>query len=216
VDLNRSKSRDLIDRRRVLAAVGVLAIALPIFAILRGGDQDEGLVAVVSTALDRGQDFWSARVPHYRRAKVVLFEERTGTGCGVGETAFGPFYCPADERIYLDLSFLRSIRGDLARAYVIAHELGHHVQQLRGTAKQGVAFELEADCLAGRWMADERAHRHLAAGDIDAALAEAAAVGDDRLCPACTRDQWTHGSGEQRRRALNAGIATASTCEVIP
>jgi predicted metalloprotease len=216
VDLNRAKSRDVIDRRRVVAATGLLAISLTIFGLLSlgGGDRDADLVSVVSTALDRGQSFWAARVRGYRRAAVVLFEERTPTACGAGETAFGPFYCDADERIYLDLSFLRAIEGELARAYVIAHELGHHVQKLRGTAKQGVAFELEADCLAGEWIADEQARGHLGSGDVASALAEAAAVGDDRLCPSCTREQWTHGSSEQRRRALLAGIATA-TCEVI-
>jgi predicted metalloprotease len=213
VDVNHSKSRDVIDRRKVAIGGGILVaigVLLGWRAIHVPTDPDRDLVEVVSTALDRGQLFWAARVHGYRRAAVVLFEERTPTACGAGETAFGPFYCDADERIYLDLSFLRAIDGELARAYVVAHELGHHVQKLRGTAKQGVDLELEADCLAGWWMADERARGHLAGGDIDAALSEASAVGDDRLCPACTRDQWTHGSSDQRMRAVRAGLETSN------
>ncbi len=217
--LGITKSKDVIDRRRSwLAAIGaalLLVVGVVVGRDFGAPDPEAKLVEVVSTSLDRGQDFWVERVPGYRRAKAVLYRDRTRTGCGTGRAASGPFYCPADERIYIDLSFLMAIDGELARAYVVAHELGHHVQHIRGIAAASIEIELAADCLAGRWIFDEQRNGHLAPGDIDGALAEAAAVGDDQLCPQCTTDQWTHGSAAQRRAALLAGMNTLNECETI-
>lgn len=211
--LDDQASADVIDKRSGHLVVGAFALLSMIAGLLgltvRGpADPDADLVAVVSTALDRGQAWWSPQVPNYRHAKVVLYERSTPTACGLGETASGPFYCPGDERIYIDLSFLRAIRGELARAYVIAHELGHHVQKLRAEyGGTSIEVELGADCYAGEWIAREQADAQLDAGDVPAALAEAAAVGDDRLCPTCSPEQWTHGSAQQRVAAVTAGTS---------
>jgi predicted metalloprotease len=146
---------------------------------------------------------------------VVLIDGNEPTACGMASPVTGPFYCPLSERIYVDLSFIRAIHGELARAYVIAHELGHHVQKLTGELGAGRAqadIELEADCYAGVWMRDEQTSGHLQPGDFDAALAEAAAVGDDRLSPSSPPETWTHGSSAQRAAALRAGF-NGGTCQ---
>lgn len=206
------KSADLIDRRRIAAATflaGVLALIATWLGRAPARDPEAHLVHVVSTALDRGQSYWSERVHGYRRAKVVLYRKATSTPCGRGVAASGPFYCPIDERVYLDLSFLSKIENDLARAYVIAHELGHHVQKLRGNldGRPSIEVELGADCLAGRWIAAEHLAGRLEVGDVAAAIAETSSIGDDKLCPACSPEQWSHGSSEQRVSAVTAGIA---------
>ena len=202
-----------MDRRRV-ALRGLALVVAAVVAFLTGRalaprpDPDAGLVIEVSRALDRGQDYWRARLPEWRDAKVVLIDRPERTPCGVADQTSGPFYCPADERVYLDLSFLRAVEGELARAYVIAHELGHHAQKvLRHLSGSGaVAEELEADCLAGAWIRDEVERGHVENGDVELALAEAAAVGDDRVCPTCSIEQWTHGSSAQRVAAVRRGI----------
>jgi predicted metalloprotease len=162
---------------------------------------------------------------------VVLYTEATGTGCGLGQSAMGPFYCPSDQRVYLDLSFWQELEGrfgatgDAAKAYVIAHEMGHHVQHLLGADKQAqalgaqgatsgsVRLELQADCYAGVWAAHaaEASGGKVSLGpaDIEDGLRAAAAVGDDTLQRASTGhvapDSFTHGSSAQRTHWFRAG-----------
>jgi predicted metalloprotease len=186
--------------------------------------------AFVGYVLDDVQKSWAARIPGYRRAKVVLYADTTSTGCGLGEAAVGPFYCPADERVYLDVTFFEELRnklgapGDFARAYVIAHELGHHLQKLDGTSDRveragrsqlqgegslSVRLELQADCYAGVWAASANKRGLLEPGDLDQAITAAAAVGDDRLQKQATGtvqpEKWTHGSSAERKRWFRAG-----------
>jgi hypothetical protein len=170
----------------------------------------------------------------YRRAKLVLFTDSTSSACGIGQAAMGPFYCPADEQVYIDLGFYEALRsrlgapGDFAQAYVIGHEIGHHVQNLLGTERRlreaqrqrgsdrnalSVRMELQADCYAGVWAHGARKRGLLEGGDVEEALGAAAAIGDDRLQGRAGRatnpETWTHGSSEQRttwfRRGLEAG-----------
>jgi predicted metalloprotease len=186
--------------------------------------------AFVGYVLDDVQKTWAARLPNYEKAHVVLYSDATTTGCGMGEAAVGPFYCPRDEKVYLDVSFFRElherfgVQGDFAQAYVIAHELGHHVQRLLGTsdkveraplsAQKGaghlsVRLELQADCYAGVWANSAEKRGLLEVGDIDSAMRAAAAVGDDRLQKQATGtvqpEKWTHGSSEERTHWFKRG-----------
>jgi predicted metalloprotease len=223
MDIERRTSTNIIDRRHVIGgALGALLASL--VAVFMGGggrakDPDDDLVAVTSTALDRGDAFWEHQNGSEWRSPHVVLIPTAGepTPCGKADEATGPFYCPVNERIYVDVKFLRAIHGDLARAYVTAHELGHHVQKLRREldGRPSVDIELGADCYAGRWIADEQNRGHLGAGDVETALAEAAAVGDDRLCPGCSPEQWTHGPSWQRVDAVKRGISGA-TCNQEP
>jgi predicted metalloprotease len=212
-------SSEFIDRRRQAvggALVGIFATLLAVFGIRLGTtgtakDPDRDLVFVVSTALDRGQGYWATKFKDnaYRPAKVVAFERATGSGCGRALSESGPFYCPADERIYLDLAYLRAMRGDLARAYVIYHELGHHVQKLVGAELHGgFSVELAADCLAGEVIRVEQQAGHLEAGDIALALEAAAAVGDDVIRPEAP-ETWQHGTASMRLEAVQTGLSGA-------
>ncbi|SDI39817.1 KPN_02809 family neutral zinc metallopeptidase [Propionivibrio dicarboxylicus] len=169
----------------------------------------------------------------YLRPKLVLFSGATPTACGTGQSAMGPFYCPGDRRVYIDLSFYRDLRtrfhapGEFAQAYVIAHEVGHHVQNLMGIsdkvhrAQQGsnrtranalsVRLELQADCFAGVWAARADAAKHIIEpGEIEQALRAASAIGDDRLQQQSqgriVPETFTHGSSEQRVRWFKRGI----------
>jgi predicted metalloprotease len=185
------------------------------------------------------QDTWASLLgERYRKTRVVLFRDVYDSGCGTAESASGPFYCPADRLVYLDLAFFDELSnrfkapGDFAQAYVIAHELGHHVQNLLGLSaaaardrrtgenSASVALELQADCLAGVWghVASEAGrfqtgHVELDPGDAEAGLRAAAAVGDDRLQRMTSGrvmpDRFTHGSSEQRmtwfRRGMDSG-----------
>jgi predicted metalloprotease len=195
-------------------------------------------VEFVSFVLDSAQSYWerafAANGGDYRRAKLVLFRDATNTACGYGQTASGPFYCPADQKVYIDLSFFDDLDrrfgapGDFAQAYVIAHEIGHHVQTLLGldrrvrqlqqsqpgTANQlQVRVELQADCLAGLFGNEMAAMGLLERGDIEEGLGAASAVGDDRIQRATqgrvNPDAFTHGSAAQRaewfRRGLQSG-----------
>lgn len=209
MDKQGQTSKNVIDRR----AAGTHGIAL-VLGLLFGWlgarplavDPDAAQIAIISTALDRGQAFWAGRLPYYREAKVVVFTSSTETPCGTASDATGPFYCPADERIYVDPAFLRAIPGELARAYVIAHELGHHVQNITAPVAPGVSLELQADCFAGVWMSAEQRAGHIAGGELDAALTEAAAAGDTG-----SRDTWTHGDAASRVAAVTRGL-TQGAC----
>jgi predicted metalloprotease len=216
MDVERTTSPNVIDHRKV-ASHGITFIVAMLCGVLLGHgagpqpDPDADLVAVTSTALDRGDVFWASREGNAWRTPHVVLIPVAGeqTPCGPANEQSGPFYCPVNQRIYLDVRFLRAIHGDLARAYVTAHELGHHVQRVRGEldGRPSIDVELGADWYAGQWMADEQARGHLGSGDVAAALEEAAAVGDDRLCPGCSPEQWTHGSSAQRIAAVRRGIA---------
>jgi predicted metalloprotease len=183
------------------------------------------------------QDVWTEIFANsgmtYERAKLVLFEGATNSGCGPASSATGPFYCPADRMAYLDLGFFEELHrrfgapGDFAQAYVIAHEIGHHVQTILGTNQQvrqesqrnpdrandlSVRLELQADCYAGVWGYTAAQRGLLDPGDLEEALNAAAAIGDDRLQQQAgvrvDQDTWTHGSSEQRQRWFKRGFDT--------
>ena len=200
--------------------------------------QEEERVQFVSFVLDDAQPVWAQLLPkigdQYREARLAVFRDAVSTGCGDAPAAVGPFYCPEDERVYLDLSFFDELArrfgapGDFAQAYVIAHEIGHHVQhvigieqrvrQLQGSrpgaANQlSVAMELQADCFAGVWGNSTSQRRLLEQGDVEEGLGAASAVGDDRIQAQTSGqirpDKFTHGSAAQRaqwfRRGLESG-----------
>jgi hypothetical protein len=200
---------------------------------------DEPLRDFVSVILADTEDTWSELFRQmgrqYQPPHLVLFSGAVQSACGFAEAAVGPFYCPGDRKLYIDLSFYRDLRdklgapGDFAQAYVIAHEVGHHVQNLLGIAAriqeaQGrrsrpeanalqVKMELQADCLAGVWANNaQRARQILEAGDIEEGLNAAAAIGDDRLQRRgqgrVVPESFTHGSSAQRVRWFKRGIET--------
>ncbi len=244
--------------------LGILAIIVIVYLVF-GGDLGSllgggnGLVSsepgkTGSPTDDAGQfvdvitssttDVWKAQFQKMGRTyeqprPTVLYDQATGTECGVGQSQMGPFYCPNDRRVYLDVTFFNELAsrfgapGDFARAYVIAHEVGHHVQQLLGTAERmrraqqaaggeaeanrySVALELQADCYAGVWAshASEVSNGKVALekGDLEDGLRAAAAVGDDTLQRqtqgTVIPDSFTHGSAEQRRHWLQVGYDT--------
>jgi uncharacterized protein len=201
-------------------------------------DPDRETVEFIGFVLDDIQSTWTAKFAKeadgksYRRAKLVLFRDSTRSeGCGFGTSAIGPFYCPGDKKAYIDLSFFKLLRerfaapGDFAQAYVLAHEIGHHVQNLLGyetklRAEQerspqrrndlSVRYELQADCLAGVWGHSGKERKLLEPGDVEEGLAAAAAIGDDTLQKQSggkvSPESWTHGSSEQRVRWLRRGL----------
>jgi hypothetical protein len=170
----------------------------------------------------------------YRKPTLVLYSDRVQSACGAASAAVGPFYCPADEKVYIDLSFYRDLEHDLkvpgefARAYVIAHEVGHHVQNLLGTSGEvqrartqlpeaeanalSVRLELQADCFAGVWGHSTARRDILEAGDVEEGLGAAAAVGDDRIQQrtggGINPETWTHGSSADRARWFRRGLET--------
>jgi predicted metalloprotease len=198
---------------------------------------------LISFTLDDVQKTWTQIFqqkgwPPYRHAKLVLFRGATYSGCGTAQAATGPFYCPEDQKVYIDLNFWDELKkfggstADFAQAYVIAHELGHHVQYLRGTEQKvqeldqqepsqrlhlSVDTELQADCYAGVWAHSAQERGIVEPGDVDAALSAAAAVGDDHLQKmsgrAVSPETWTHGSSAQRemwfKRGLQSGDPSA-------
>lgn len=201
-----------------------------------GPPSDEG-GRFVSMVLADTEDTWEALFRadggRYEAPRLVLFTGATPTACGTGQAAMGPFYCPADRKVYIDLAFYDElgerfrVPGDFAQAYVIAHEIGHHVQNLLGISGQvqrargqlpaaeanalSVRLELQADCLAGVWAHHaDRARQVLEEGDVEEALTAAAAIGDDRLQQEAqgyaVPDSFTHGSAAQRVRWFRIGL----------
>jgi predicted metalloprotease len=200
-------------------------------------------VQFVSFVLDDVQGTWEKLLPaqgnrQYRHAKLVLFRDSVDSACGQAESATGPFYCPDDEKVYVDLGFFDELRGrfgapgEFAQAYVIAHEIGHHVQKLLGIEGQvqrmrsgnpreanplSVRLELQADCLAGIWAMSTEQRKIVDQSDLTAALQAAAAVGDDRLQKMATGhvspESFTHGSSRERmqwfQNGLNSGQVSA-------
>lgn len=185
------------------------------------------------------QDVWTRIFEEsgarYQRAKLVLYRDATPTGCGTGQAASGPFYCPADGNVYIDLSFNDELSrrfgapGDVAQAYVIAHEIGHHVQNLlgihervpRNSNEASVAVELQADCFAGIWAHSSEQRGKFEPGEIEEAMNAAAAVGDDNIARmsgrAASAESFTHGSSEQRVEWFTRGYRSGrvSDCDTF-
>ena len=194
--------------------------------------QEEQRIQFVSFVLDDAQKTWARILPgRYEKAKLVLFSDAISSACGFASSASGPFYCPGDRKVYIDLSFYDQLQrrfgapGEFAQAYVVAHELGHHVQNLLGIDEEmrgaqrarpdlantlSVRLELQADCLAGVWGHSTGERGILESGDVEAGLNAAAAIGDDRLQRGAGRgvhpESFTHGSSAQRVRWFRAGL----------
>ena len=199
---------------------------------------DDPMVRFVAKVLGSTEDTWGAIFQNsgheYPAPKLVLFSGQTPTACGSGQAAMGPFYCPADQKVYIDLSFYQEMKtrfnapGDFAQAYVIAHEVGHHIQHLMGTSSKvqqarqnarseaqanqySVRLELQADCYAGVWANHaDGANRILEAGDVEEAMTAASAIGDDALQKQAqgyaVPDSFTHGTSQQRMHWFNLGL----------
>jgi hypothetical protein len=192
-------------------------------------------VQFVSFVLDDVQSTWTKIIPNYRHAKLVLYRGGIDSACGLAQTATGPFYCPGDEKVYLDLSFFNELKnqlgagGEFAQAYVIAHEIGHHVQKIVGTEHEvrqqvqsnpkmanaiSVRVELQADCYAGVWANSTEQRDLLEKGDVESAVNAAAAVGDDHLQKMETGrvmpDKFTHGTSAQRTYWFKQGFTSGS------
>jgi predicted metalloprotease len=202
---------------------------------------EKPLVEFVSFVLDDVQKTWTRLLPEsgaqYRHAKLVLFRDSTPTACGGAQSATGPFYCPGDEKVYLDLGFFDELKrrfgapGEFAQAYVIAHELGHHVQKILGIEQQArrmqggnavsVKIELQADCFAGVWAKTTEQRNIVDQSDIKEGLQAAAAVGDDRLQKAAnghvSPETFTHGSSAQRMEWFSRGLSggTVGSCDTF-
>jgi predicted metalloprotease len=201
----------------------------------RGAEGNSESVQFVEWVLDDVQSTWKQRFAtsgqQYAKARMVLFSGATQSACGMGQRAMGPFYCPGDQKVYLDLAFFSELHdrfgktGDLAQAYVVAHEIGHHVQhllgtdarvnnlprnQLQGETGASVRLELQADCYAGVWAKSAQERQLLETGDLEGALDAAASIGDDRLQKEATGavhpEKWTHGSAQERARWFKRGF----------
>jgi predicted metalloprotease len=212
----------------------------------RSADANDRQVQFVSFVLDDVQHTWETLLPAqastpYRHAKLVLFRDQIPSACGQAQTAIGPFYCPGDEKVYLDLSFFDELRsrfgapGEFAQAYVIAHEIGHHVQKILGiearvqrlrsdpaeTNPMSVKLELQADCFAGVWGHSTEQRKIIDQSDVASALGAAAAVGDDRLQKMATGrvnpESFTHGSSAQRTHWFQQGLDSGqiSSCSTF-
>ena len=202
---------------------------------------DDRMAKFVATVLADTEDVWKDVFAKggatYREPRLVLFRGATQTACGQGQSAMGPFYCPSDQKVYIDLDFYETLKnrlgapGEFAQAYVIAHEVGHHVQNLLGISAKvdearsrvskveynalSVKLELQADCFAGVWAFNANNSRHiLEGGDIESAMNAAAKIGDDALQRAgggaVVPESFTHGTSAQRQRWFNTGITTGS------
>ncbi len=204
---------------------------------VQSSPEEEKLAHFVGFVLDTTQAYWSKEFPalgaQYVPAHLVLFRDGIESACGVAQTSSGPFYCPGDQKVYIDLGFYDELTrkfgapGDFAQAYVIAHELGHHVQNLLGIERQmreaqqrrperandlSVRLELQADCFAGVWGHGAQQEGILEAGDMEEGLRAAASVGDDRIQRMTqgyvNPEGFTHGTAEQRQRWFNAGFTS--------
>jgi predicted metalloprotease len=242
----------------VIALVGgaILGInPLTILSILSGGGgpvqvqqgpakappADDQMARFVSTVLADTEDVWKQLFSQggatYKEPRLVLFRGAIGTACGTGQSAMGPFYCPGDHKVYIDLNFYETLKtrlgapGDFAQAYVIAHEVGHHVQnllgitgqmeRLRGRSSQAqynamsVKLELQADCFAGVWAHHaQNARQILEQGDVEEAMNAAAKIGDDALQGSrggtIVPESFTHGTSAQRQKWFTTGLKTGS------
>jgi len=203
---------------------------------------DEPLVQEMSDALDDIQTFWASEDglgSGYDEATLVLFTDGVSTGgCGNAPSSVGPFYCPTDQQAYIDLSFFKELDsrfgapGDFARVYVLAHEIGHHVQNLEGTSDEvrqaqqsdpvranelSVRLELQADCYAGLWGRSAQERGLIEPGDLEEGLGAAEAIGDDSIQEQAgvevDSESWTHGSAESRQRWFQAGFDTGDLAE---
>ena len=206
---------------------------------------DDRMASFVSTVLADTEDVWKVVFTQggstYQEPRLVLFRGATATACGQGQAAMGPFYCPADQKVYIDLGFYETLQkklgapGDFAQAYVIAHEVGHHVQNLLGVLPKAraeqraagskvaanriqVRVELQADCFAGIWASrSEQRKQFLDPGDIDAALQTATAIGDDTLQRNAGQrpmpHTFTHGTSEQRSRWFMTGLQSGQMAD---
>ena len=182
----------------------------------------EFVTFLVTDIQNAWQDVFARSGEKYQATKLVLFTQQTVSGCGAASSATGPFYCPRDAKVYVDLDFFRELNtrfgasGDFAQAYVIAHEFGHHVQNILGindkvqSREDSIKLELQADCLAGVWGYTAKQRKLLEEGDLEEGLTAAAAVGDDRIQEKTTGrvdpESWTHGSSEQRVRWFRVGF----------
>jgi predicted metalloprotease len=225
------------DPQALLQQLGDTGSVQPTDPVAPPGDDE--MAQFVSTVLASTEDVWRAQFEtigrQYQEPRLVLFTDRVQSACGIAGAAMGPFYCPGDAQVYIDLGFYDLLRqrfgapGDFAQAYVIAHEVGHHVQNLLGTTRQmdalrgrvsqaemnrlSVRLELQADFFAGVWAHHaERSQRLLEEGDLDEALGAASAIGDDRLQResqgTIVPDSFTHGTSEQRMRWFRLGFDT--------
>jgi len=232
------------DPRALLQLLSQVQESVPERAGPSAGPPTDELGKFASVVLADTESTWeaifSSGAGGYQAPKLVLFSQAVRSACGTASAAVGPFYCPSDRKVYLDLSFFNELSrrfgapGDFAQAYVIAHEVGHHVQNLLGISEQihsaqqrargeseanalSVRLELQADCLAGVWANHTKIE--LEAGDVEEGLRAAAAIGDDRLQKLeqgeVQPESWTHGSSEQRVRWLREGIKSGdpNTCK---
>jgi hypothetical protein len=203
---------------------------------------EEEMVEFMSFVIDDAQATWQRLFAEsggtYRDARLVLFRQAVQSQCGVGQSGMGPFYCPLDENVYLDLSFFDELHqrfgapGDFAQAYVVAHEIGHHVQHQLGTADKvrtlqqnnprqanalSVMMELQADCYAGIWGSSTARRDMLERGDVEEALGAASAIGDDRIQAQVegrvTPESFTHGTAAQRAEWFRRGMTTGDPGE---
>jgi predicted metalloprotease len=247
----RRESGNIVDRRGVRTGgmIGGGGILIAIIYALLGGDPravlspgtsrdtaaEDTQKQFVGVVLADTEDVWNEEFRkmgrRYEDPKLVLFSDRVDSACGLASAAVGPFYCPRDHQVYLDLAFFDQLshrlgaNGDFARAYVVAHEVGHHVQNLLGlemgqTKQASVRTELQADCLAGVWALHTDKEKHvLERGDLEEALTAAAAVGDDKLQRQSqgyvVPDSFTHGSSRQRVDAFRQGYqaGTVAGCD---
>jgi predicted metalloprotease len=204
-----------------------------------GSPDEEREVQFVDFVQGDAQDFWTEQFQgagkQYQRAKLVIFRSQVQSGCGLASSATGPFYCPLDQKVYIDLGFFNELTqrfqapGDFAQAYVLAHEIGHHIQQQLGIEQQvreqsqsnpddanelSVRLELQADCLAGVWARSTYDRGLLESGDLQEGLTAASAVGDDRIQSQAQGridpESFTHGSSEQRAHWLQTGFDSGS------
>lgn len=239
--------------RRSLQVVGLCAVGLAIlggvYAIERRDNLDEpGITqttsasfkeerekALATSVLDDTQQTWREQFAragkHYEAAQLVLFRDETKAACGYGQVATGPFFCPSDDKVYLDLAFNEELasrfgsKGDFAQAYVLAHEIGHHVQKLLGAAAivkgfkrdhdgddANLRLELQADCFAGVWAHTTDKRQWLEGGDIESAINDAAAIGNERQqhlsAGHVEPETFTHGDADQRVRWFKAGYTS--------